>query len=100
MGEPLGESQGSTLRKSSHLASPPTLHWLGWRDRKEGVPSQSGPMYGALSWLADLNDFLYLLSSPLLPPYCQLWPFNKISLILVPSLWGLEIEICGSPQTQ
>lgn len=48
---------------------PPPILLLSWRDRKKGwLPFQSGPMYGPLSKLADLNDFLYPPFSPLLPP--------------------------------
>lgn len=73
----LGSSHGvslGTLREGKipsglpNLPPPPIL-LLSWRDRKKGWPLfQSGPMYGPLSWLADLNDFLYPPFSPLLPP--------------------------------
>lgn len=72
----LGSSHGVSLlenpkallegRVPSGLPSP---CWLSWRDRKEGwPPSLSGPMYGPLSRLADLNDFLYPVFSPRHPP--------------------------------
>lgn len=92
-----GECQGSTLREG-----PIWLASLAQLERQEGGVATllASPhvwtlvMAGRFEWLS-----LSSLLSPI-SPRCQLWPFNKISLMLVPSLWDLEIEICRSPQTQ